>query len=177
MTDERDRKKPPPLRRVTESDAPDTEPVPVAAFIPPPPPPVREPFKLLHGREGRPARLWTTGELGAAVEELGEQVDKVLSTQRQMARQTDGLILSLNSRFDVLHQELALLRHTVTEDHAPRLDNVEVVVEDALPLSARAKRIAVHGSKFAGLTLLGGAISEFWHQYGALILELLRGQP
>lgn len=71
-----------------------------------------EPFKLL----APPA---------TALRELGKAVEQVGKRQVQMASQIDGLGLVMRQRFDVLHEELALLRQVVTQDHAPRIDKVE----------------------------------------------------
>jgi hypothetical protein len=153
----------------------DTEPAgpperPRTPFIPPPPRLPREPFRLLDGGERpRPPKL-------ATLAAIRDDVAKILQTQRAMALQLDGYGVTVNSRFDLFHEELALLRAEVTQGHAPRIEAIEVEVEETR--AERLKRATVSGSKYAGLTLLGGALAEFWSQYGdaieAALRELLR---
>ncbi len=105
MTDEYGRRKPPPRRASSDDDD--------VVFVPPAPdtersvPRVRpDPFNKL-------------------VQTPSEQMREVLATQRKMALQLDGFGQAMNSRFDVLHEELAMLRQLVTTDHAPRITKVE----------------------------------------------------
>jgi hypothetical protein len=69
---------------------------------PPPTPRERpaEPFLL------QPSHAQLMRQLEASVALCTE----VLSNQRKMARQTDGLLVGVNARFDIFHRELALLR-------------------------------------------------------------------
>jgi hypothetical protein len=62
------------------------------------------------------------------VQTPAEQMREIVSTQRKMALQLDGFGQAMNRRFDIFHEELAMLRTTVTESHAPRLDKVEATL-------------------------------------------------
>lgn len=94
---------------------------------PPPRPPFPrpvEPFKNLT----EPSHV----ETAATVQGIAGKLDEVLAShrdilgrQRQMSLQLDGFGQTINSRFDVFHEELAMLRATVLGDHAPRLGKVE----------------------------------------------------
>jgi hypothetical protein len=159
----------PELVLIGEDDAPITERVgtPDArdVFIPPPPPAVREPFRLLHGKT--PPRVPTMAELGASIASMqtalghfGASNAEVIVIQRKMARQIDGLVQSVNTRFDIFHKELALLRATVTGDHETRIGDVEDRVEEQerITPSERARRIARTGGIEALRSTLGGAV-------------------
>lgn len=174
MSDERRPPPPPPSRLtlITEDDiATDTERLPA----PPAPPRMPEPFRRLRDTAKQPATL---RELAERVYSCEAAARETLALGRKLGLEMDGLVTAVNTRFNIFHQELSLLRHDVTRVEAGVGDAVDVAIEERLPLSQRAKRIAMHGSKFAGLTLLGGAITEFWHQYGDIILSLLnQGAP
>jgi hypothetical protein len=138
----------------------DTEPAPAppavrVPIIPPPPRVPREPFRALDGgrseRTPAPPRMPTLGLIQS-------DIAKILATQRKMAVQLDGFGTTVNSRFDLFHEELALLRATVTQDHAPRITRIE-----------RAKQFAHGGARAAVATLAGGILAELWPQYEALI--------
>lgn len=58
----------------------------------------------------------------------GDKLDRVLETQRKMALQMDGFGQAMNRRFDIFHEELAMLRSTVMESHAPRIEKVEKTI-------------------------------------------------
>lgn len=98
MTDEHGRRRP-PLRPSSPGDDEVVE-------IPPLPPRQREPFNKL-------------------VQTPAETVREVLAVQRKMALQLDGFGQLMNTRFDIFHRELAMLREVVTADHAPRIEKVE----------------------------------------------------
>lgn len=150
----------------------DTDPAPAppmvrAPIIPPPPrlprdlPPPREPFRVHDGGRGgvvppAPPRMPTLGVIRS-------EIEKVRNIQQRMAIQLDGFGVSINSRFDLFHEELALLRATVTQDHAPRLSRLE-----------RAKQVANGASKAAAATLFGSVLTELWPQYEGLIHDALR---
>jgi hypothetical protein len=105
MTDER--KPPPRFRR--PSELLDDEVFEVPPETERSPPRAREPFNKL-------------------VQTPAETVREVLAVQRKMALQLDGFGQSMNRRFDIFHEELAMLRTTVTENHAPRLEKVEATM-------------------------------------------------
>lgn len=103
--------------------SPSTERFPV---IPPPPRVPAEPFRRLDGRQ--PSYVEFQAQLGDFAQKLEGVISTeaaVLGNQRKLALQMDGLGTTVNARFDLFHEELALLRATVTGDHAPRLDKVE----------------------------------------------------
>jgi hypothetical protein len=108
MTDER--KPPPRFRRPSELSDDEIVEIPPAGvsgrYLPPRP---NEPFQKL---------AQTPAEL----------VREVRDTQRKMALQLDGFGQAMNRRFDIFHEELAMLRQTVTESHAPRLEKVEATL-------------------------------------------------
>lgn len=166
MTDD---SKPPRLpwritRDITAADdevyvppAPDTERLPL---IPPAPKAPKEPFKLLPGRA--PSYV----EFAAIVKHVNESLDDnrqrltdVLSTQRKMALQQDGLIQTVNRRFDIFHEELSMLRQVVSVDHGPRITAAEKGVAEAKASVGDKVR---HGSIVAG-------------KYGGLVLALALG--
>lgn len=112
----------PEVTRVEEDPIPLTERFPV---IPPPPRPI-EPFRKLDGRP--PSYVEFQAQLGDFSQKLEAVISTeaaVLGNQRKLALQMDGLGVAVNARFDLFHEELALLRATVTGDHAPRLETVE----------------------------------------------------
>lgn len=131
MTDPRKPKPPPPRFPRPVSDAPEVtrveeDPVPLTERLPMIPPPPREPFKRLDGRQ--PSYVEFQAQLGDFAQKLEGVISTeaaVLGNQRKLALQMDGLGTTVNARFDLFHEELALLRATVTGDHAPRLDKVE----------------------------------------------------
>jgi hypothetical protein len=122
---ERPPRKPPPwtpeIVRVTEDDRPDTERVPV---------PLPGPLVLpVRPKLGTPAGMSkTTPNLLDEVADLKRWSRIVVENQSKMAVQLDGFGVTVNQRFDIFHEELALLRQTVTGDHAPRLDKVELTL-------------------------------------------------
>ncbi len=69
----------------------------------------RQPFQLAD--ESRPVTL---KDLSAQIGAVGSQVTQVLAAQH-----------SFDGRLNVFHQELAMLRHSVVIDHAPRIAAVE----------------------------------------------------
>jgi hypothetical protein len=118
-----ERKPPPRFRRPSELK--DDE----VVEIPPVPPRPKEPFTKL---APTPA----------------EMMREVRDTQRKMALQLDGFGQAMNRRFDIFHEELAMLRTTVLADHAPRLGKVEST------LGQRAAK----GGGIVALVLLAAAV-------------------
>jgi hypothetical protein len=107
MTDEP--KKPPRFRRPSELRDDEVVEVPPTERVPLLPPRGSEPFaKIARGQS--------------------EMLSEVLATQRKMALQLDGFGQAMNRRFDIFHEELAMLRTTVHADHAPRIDKVELTM-------------------------------------------------
>lgn len=111
MSDER--KRPPP--RFPRPSSPDDDEI---AYVPPDT--ERSGAKPLPGAE--PFRLLTPPKWAVALE---SKVDDVYKRQGQMALQLDGYGSQMHQRFDVFHEELAMLRAVVTGDHAPRITKVE----------------------------------------------------
>ena len=62
------------------------------------------------------------------VQTPSEQMREIVATQRKMALQLDGFGQAMNRRFDLFHEELAMLRTTVTESHEPRLGKMEATL-------------------------------------------------
>lgn len=64
-------------------------------------------------------------DLATRLDEVLASHREILATQRKLALQLDGHGNLVNQRFDVFHEELAMLRATVLADHEPRLGQVE----------------------------------------------------
>lgn len=137
---------------------------------PPPRPPYlrpAEPFK----------KLTETShvEVGAAQKDILARLDEVLashreilSTQRRMALQLDGYGSTMNQRFDVFHEELAMLRATVLGDHAPRIGKVETTL---------GHKVA-KGGGIVGLILVAAPmLVEALPKYRALIEAIVGALP
>ena len=180
MTDET-RRKPPPrvprpddpeVVRVDEESPPDTDkipvPLPAPRRLPPMRPPAKEPtpLQIMKGRDS------SYVELAAQLATVIASQEMILSTQRKMALQLDGYGQAVNQRFDIFHRELALIRATVTGDHAPRLDAVE-----KLSASQRARAAALVGGKYTGLALGGAfllrAVGKAYPELGQVIESVL----
>lgn len=149
----------PELVLIGEDDVPETERVAV-----PPPAPVKEPFRLLIGKPV--PKMPTMAELGASVGSLqtaighiGASVMETFELQRKLGRQHDGLAQAVNMRFDLFHEELAILRHTLVENHEPRIKDVEEAT-----MSQRAARAA----RVGGVAIARGSVS------GVLFLVALK---
>lgn len=113
----------PEVTRVEEDPIPNTERLPM---IPPAPRVPVEPFRRIDGRP--PSYVEFQAQLGDFSQKLEAVISSeaaVLGVQRKMALQIDGLGVTVNSRFDLFHKELALLRAVVVGDHAPRLEAAE----------------------------------------------------
>lgn len=114
-------------------------------IIPPPPRLPAEPFRLLKPRQPTPHELMDAIRgLEVALGKVWATATEVLAVQRKMARQTDGLIQTVNVRFDVFHRELALLRGIT-----PQFD-------ERKPPS-RYRLAAIVSGKYGGAAL-GGAV-------------------
>lgn len=153
---ERPPKKPPPwtpeIVRVKEDErGPDTE----RSFPAPQPRP----------RLGTPAGLSkTTPNLLDEVADLKRWSRMVVENQSKMALQLDGFGQTVNQRFDIFHEELALLRQTVTGDHAPRIEKVEATL---------GQKVAKHGGILAvavvGLPMLAEALPKYAHLINTIL--------
>lgn len=149
---------------------------------PPRPPHVRpvEPFRNLT----EPSHV----EAAATMKDVCIRLDEVLSshraiidTQRRHSLQLDGFGHIINQRFDLFHRELALLRATVTGDHAPRLDEVEVQVDEVKKLTTKQKaaQVALVGTKYTAYLALAAyalrAVGRAYPDFGAIIEPILQG--
>jgi hypothetical protein len=150
----------PKVTRVDEDPIPLTE--RVATMLPPPP---REPFKRLDGRQ--PSYV----EFSAALQDFQQRVasiatsqDAVLGTQRKLALQMDGLNSTINQRFNIFHEELAMLRQTVTGDHAPRIDKVETTLGQKA-----AKGGGILAVVLLVLPMLAEALPKYAHIFDSLL--------
>lgn len=128
-------------------------------------------------RDARPVvRAVTASEM------LDERMAEMQKHLSQMSLQQDHLGSIVNSRFDILHEELALTRHDVAEtakaveelremvkdNHEPRLQKVEHSV---------AQKVRVGGT-YGGLVLIGSIVTELFPQWGSLIRAVLNaGAP
>lgn len=99
-----------------------------------PPPRFRRPSELLDdevveippaGVSARHAPPRPLEPFAKIAQTQGDKLDRVLETQRKMALQMDGFGQAMNRRFDIFHEELAMLRSTVLADHGPRIGKVE----------------------------------------------------
>lgn len=151
------------VTRVEEDPVPLTERLPMIPPAPPAPRPV-EPFRKLDGRQ--PSYVEFQAQLGDFSQKLEAVISSeaaVLGTQRKLALQMDGLAFTVNQRLDVFHEELALLRATVTGDHAPRIDGVE------RSLGQRAARGGgIAALVLVALPMLADALPRYRHLFEAL---------
>lgn len=175
MTDDKPRRPPLPTR-ITRDISRDPDEV----YVPPAPetqrlPLPKNPLKLeaLTGRA--PSFVEFSAQLGDFKVQLDGAVAacaNTLALQRKMALQLDGFQNGINGRFDVFHQELAMLRATVTGDHAPRLDAVEKA-----SMAQRAKGVAMVGGKYAAYLTLAAvvarALGKAFPEFGAAIEGVL----
>lgn len=112
------RKRPPRFPRPADVDL-DLEEI----YVPPAPDTERSGPKRLPSEPPSPFKLLTPPN--SALRDLVTEVRAVGKRQGQMALQLDGFGQLMNQRFDVFHEELAMLRQLVTTDHAPRIEKVE----------------------------------------------------
>lgn len=129
---------------------------------PPPRPPYPrpvEPFKHLTEPSHVETAATVQGIAGKLDEVLASHRD-ILARQRQMSLQLDGFGQTLNQRFDVFHEELAMLRATVLVDHGPRIGRVEKTL---------GSKVA-KGGGIVGLVLLAGPmLAEAVPKYRGII--------
>lgn len=99
---------------------------------------------------------------------LAAQVN-TLTLQRKLALQLNGFGVTINERFDIFHRELAMLRATVTGDHAPRIADMEKKLTP--------KQAALIGGKYTGVALLLGLVAraagKVWPQFNETIESVL----
>lgn len=137
---------------------------------PPPRPPYPrsvEPFKNLT----EPSHV----ETAATMNEVLASHRETLRVQRQMALQLDGFMSQVNTRFDgyenrvdVFHRELAMLRETVTGDHAPRIGKVEASI---------GQKVAKGGGILGLLIVAAPLIADALPKYRGLIEALIGALP
>lgn len=143
----------PEIVRVPEDRGPDTE----RSFPAPP----------THARP----KLGSPGAIAKAAPNLLDEVADlkrwsrmVVENQSKMALQLDGFGVTVNSRFDVFHEELAMLRQTVTGDHAPRLEKVEATL---------GQKVAKHGGILAvavvALPMVADALPRYKHLIDTIV--------
>lgn len=167
MTDDK-RRPPPRFPRLPADDdeiveVPPTERVPRTPSLRP-----REPFQ----------KLVTTPS---------ETIADILALVRKQALQLDGFGQLINRRFELFHQELALMRADISElhalvttNHGPRLDGVESKVEKLTP-KQKAKLAGVITAKLGaygtGALFFGGlalrALGRVYPDYAELIDGIL----
>ncbi len=135
-----------------------------------------EPFKKIEGRQ--PSYV----EFAAKLSGFEENLAQVLGIQRKMSLQLDGFGQVINRRFDLFHEELALLNATVNGEHAPRLDEIAVEVEEVKKTAGqKAKAGAMVAARFGawgtGALFFGGlalrALAKLYPEYGQLIESIL----
>jgi hypothetical protein len=147
---------------VEEDQVPPTERLPV---IPPPPRVPREPFKLLDGRPPSYVEFQAQlGDFSTKLEAVISSEAAVLGVQRKMALQLDGLGVTVNTRFDLFHEELALLRATVVGDHAPRIEAAEKTLGQKA-----AKGGGVLALILIALPMLGEALPKYAHVFETIL--------
>lgn len=184
MSDEKPPPRKPPLpHRVIRDISQDSEEI----YIPPAPETERLPVMPRPSKTPRlemmPGRPPSYIEFAASLEgfktqvgSVSEQMAIVLATQRKMAVQLDGYGTTVNQRFDIFHKELAMLRATVTGDHAPRLDEVEGEVQK-VSKAQQARQAMVIGGKYAAYATAVAVIARLagkaFPQFGEAIEGVL----
>lgn len=93
---------------------------------PPDPPRPREPFRVLRGNDTPSSAppVPTSAEVGRRLGDLELLCDKLLKRTQQTALMVDGFGSNINRRFDVLHEEVALMRAAIMtcEDVNPPIE-------------------------------------------------------
>lgn len=141
------------------------DPIPLTERLPMIPPPPREPFKRLDGRQ--PSYVEFQAQLGDFSQKLEAVISSeaaVLGVQRKMALQLDGLGQTVNTRFDLFHEELALLRATVVGDHAPRIEAAEKTLGQKA-----AKGGGILAIVLIALPMLGEALPKYAHVFETIL--------
>ncbi len=72
-------------------------------------------------------------------------------------------------RFNILHEELVLIRVQVTSDHAPRLAQVEKAT-----IGAKAVATGKYGAVFLLASIAARAAAKQWPEFGEAIEGVLR---
>lgn len=144
-----ERKKPPPLppRRDAEvvrveedTPAPSTQRHPI---LPPAPRVPPEPFRWL----GQPTNAELLSKLGEALSVCAD----VLALQRKLALQYEGVRNTVNARFDVFHEELALMRGVlIAED--------EEAPEEQGPAPSTTRQKLGVGGKYTAAAVVGAFV-------------------
>lgn len=131
-------------------------------------PKYEQPFLRLTEAANAPPRVGPT--MAAILEMITQSKElcgQTLKRQQQLALMVDGAIATINRRFDVLHEEQALLRVTMSR---PYNDNdVPVTVEAEPEPTHRLRKLLVGGAKVTSygttiavaLRLLGKAFPEY----------------
>lgn len=96
---------------------------------------------------------------------MAMQQTKQLELQRKMALQADGFQNAVNQRFDLFHEELAMLRQLVSRDHAPRLAKVE---------ASLGQKAAKGGGIVAVLLLVLPMLADALPKYAGIIDAISR---
>lgn len=117
------------------------------------------PYGIIAG--GRDASGVAPPRVGPTMTQISERLGDIAKRQQQMALMVDGFIGGLNRRFDVLHEELALVRATMP---SPANDNGEPVFalqkkRAVLPFPVKVAGVAVPLAVV--LRLLGKHIPEY----------------
>jgi hypothetical protein len=105
-----------------------------------------------------------------------ETCGQVLKRQQQLALMVDGSIATINRRFDVLHEEQALMRVTLAR---PSNDNEIPVVVEPQPATGRERARALVLGTFKGTSYLTSIavllrlVQKAFPEYGAAIDGLL----
>lgn len=112
----------------------------------------------------------TPADVVARFDEVIASHREVLATQRKLALQLDGFGAAMNGRFDVLHGEVALLRHghdellaLVSSNHGPRLEKVETTLGQKV-----ARGGGIVGLLIVALPMLADALPKYRALFEAL---------
>lgn len=128
-----------------------------------------EPFLLLNEVQQPPRPGPTMAAILQKLERVEELSGQVLKRQQQTALMVDGFASATHRRFDVLHEEAALLRVSVLRPDNDT-DQVPVTVDVApTPNNAKAKAVVVFTGKLLsyattiaiGLRLVGKQFPEY----------------
>lgn len=117
------------------------------------------PYGIIAG--GKDATVGAPPRVGPTMAQINDRLGDIAKRQQQTALMVDGFIGGLNRRFDVLHEELALIRATMPQ---PANDNGELVFplqkkRAAMPFPV--KLVGVAAPLAVILRLLGKHIPEY----------------